>query len=183
MSGTVKKVLAGVVLFASGLVVGVFGARLWVERGTLALLHGDSRRFAEIVVRRLSIDLDLTAEQRTKLRPIVMSTAKRLAEIRREQEPKIQAAMEADIKAVKSILTPEQVEKFEDILRRIKERRKAFDRFGPPPPPPPGLGPPPPHDDPLGLGPPPPPPDGPPPLPPPPTPQRKVDPVQPRTAI
>jgi Spy/CpxP family protein refolding chaperone len=166
MSGTVKKILAGLVLFGSGLVVGVFGARMWHERGTLALLHGDPRRFAEMVVHRLSADLDLTEEQRAKLRPIVMATARKLAEIRREQEPKIKEAMESDTKAIKAILTPEQTEKFEAILKRLEERRQAMDRFGPPPPPPPGLGPPP-GPPPFGLGPPPPPPemdpDGPPP--------------------
>ena len=150
MSGTSKKILAGLLLFLSGLVVGSFGARLWHERGALALLHGDSRRFAELVVRHLSADLALTPEQRSKLRPIVMETAKRLGEIRREQEPKIQAAMDADTKAIKEILTPEQQEKFEAILRHLKERRQALERFGPPPPPPPG--------DPLGPL--PPPPDG-----------------------
>lgn len=165
MSGTLKKVLAGLVLFISGLVVGVFGTRLMGERSTLALLHGDSKRFAELVVHRLSADLDLTPDQRAKLRPIVLETAKKLAEIRREQEPKIKAAMEADTKAIKTILTPEQVEKFEAMLKRLEERRQALARFGPPPPPP-GMGPMPPGD-PLGMGPPPPPPGmGPPPLPP-----------------
>lgn len=156
MGGTVKKVLAGLVLFASGLVVGVFGSRLWHDRGTLALLHGDPRHFAEFVVRHLSSDLDLTPAQQAKLRPIVMETAKKLAKIRKEQEPKIQAVMDADTKAIKQLLTPDQVEKYEAILKRLKERREAMDRFGPPPPPP-GMGPPPP---PPGLGPPPPPPPG-----------------------
>lgn len=163
MSATLKKVLAGLVLFGSGLVVGIFGSRLVSERATLAMFHGDSRRFADMALRRLSADLDLTQAQREKLRPMFYSTAKKMAEIRREQEPKIQAALDQDVKAVKEVLTPEQREKFEAILKHLRERRQAMERFGPPPPPPPGLGPPPGGPPPMGMGPPPGPPpfDGP----------------------
>ncbi len=155
MTPTVKKVLAGLVIFASGVVVGIFGSRLLVERGALALLHGNPRHFTDLAMRRMTNDLGLTEEQREKIRPIVEDTAKKLGEIRREQEPRIHEIVENGIKAMKPILTPEQLEKFEATLARMRERRQAMDRFGPPPPPPPpGLGPPPP-----GFGPPPPPPD------------------------
>ena len=47
-------------------------------------------------------------------------TAKKLAEIRREQEPKIQAALQQDFKNIKEILTPEQREKFEGVLKHMR---------------------------------------------------------------
>jgi len=159
MSGTAKKILAGLVLFCSGLVVGIFGTRLLTERATLAMFHGDSRHFADMALRRLSGDLDLTQAQVEKLRPIFYATAKKLAEIRREQEPKIQAAITEDLKSIKEVLTPEQREKFEAVLKHLRERRQAMERFGPPPPPP-GMGPPPDGPPPPGMEPPPPPPFG-----------------------
>jgi len=168
MSGTAKKILAGLVLFSSGLVVGIFGTRLLTERATLAMFHGDSRHFADMALRRLRGDLDLTQAQVEKLRPIFYATAKKLAEIRREQEPKIQSVINGDLKSIKEVLTPEQREKFEAVLKHLRERRQAMERFGPPPPPP-GLGPPPDGPPPPGMEPPPPPPFGmdPPPGPPP----------------
>jgi len=168
MSGTAKKILAGLVLFGSGLVVGIFGTRLLTERATLAMFHGDSRHFADMALRRLRGDLDLTQVQVEKLRPIFYATAKKLAEIRREQEPKIQAVINEDLKSIKEVLTPEQREKFEAVLKHLRERRQAMERFGPPPPPP-GMGPPPDGPPPPGMEPPPPPPFGmdPPPGPPP----------------
>jgi len=152
MNPTVTKVLAGLVLFASGVVMGVFGARFLTERGRLALLHGDPRNFANMVLHRMSDDLGLSPEQREKLRPIVMHTAERMIEIRQEQEPKVREAIEKSIAETKAILTPEQLEKFSALMERLEQRRKAMERFGPPPPPP-GMGgfPPPPP----GLGPPP----------------------------
>lgn len=167
MRSTTTKVLAGLLLFASGAVTGYFGSRLLAERGRFALFHGDPRHFSEMVVRRMSDDLDLSAEQQEKLRPIVLNTGDELAKIRREQEPKVRETIDKGIEATKAILTPEQREKFTAFMERLEKRRKAMERFGPPPGgpdmgppgPPPGEGgfpPPPPHG--FGDGPPPPPP-------------------------
>lgn len=156
MNPKATKILAGLVLFASGVVVGLFGSRFLAERGRLALLHGDPRHFSDMILRRLSDDLELSPEQREKLRPIVLQTAERMHEIRQEQEPKVREAIDKSIRDIKALLTPEQAEKFTAVMERLEKRRKAMERFGPPPPPP-GMGgfPPPggPH------GPPPPPPD------------------------
>jgi Spy/CpxP family protein refolding chaperone len=161
MRSTTTKVLAGLLLFASGAVTGYFGSRLLAERGRFALFHGDPRHFSEMVVRRLSDDLDLSAEQQEKLRPIVLNTGDELAKIRREQEPKVRETIDKSIEATKAILTPEQREKYMALMERLDKRRKAMERFGPPPggpggppgpppgeggfppPPPPGMGPPP----------------------------------------
>ncbi|MEA4856329.1 MAG: hypothetical protein AAGU21_13030 [Solidesulfovibrio sp.] len=142
MRSTATKVLAGLLLFASGAVTGFFGSRLLAERGRFDLFHGDPRHFSEMVVRRLSDDLDLSAEQREKLRPIVLNTGDVLAKIRRDQEPKVREAIDRSIEDTRAILTPEQREKFTALMDRLEKRRKAMERFGPPPGPP-GMGPPP----------------------------------------
>lgn len=159
MNPTLTKIVAGLVLFASGLVMGFFGSRFLTERGRVALLQGDPRHFADMILHRMSDDLGLSPEQREKLRPIVMNTGERMIEIRQEQEPKVREAIEKSIADTKAILTPEQQEKFTAFVERLEQRRKAMERFGPPPgmggfpPPPPGMGPPPGFD---GFPPPPP---------------------------
>ena len=158
MNPKFAKVLAGLVLFASGAVVGFFGSRLLGDRGPLTLLHGDPRHFAEMILHRLSGELDLTEAQREKLRPMIMDTARKINDIRLEQEPKIRALIDKSKEDTKALLTPEQREKFTAIMERLEARRKAMERFGPPPPPPGGFGPPPGRDGhrppPGGFGPP-----------------------------
>lgn len=154
------KILAGLLLFASGAVTGYFGSRLLAERGRFELFHGDPRHFSEMVVRRMSDDLDLSTAQREKLRPIVLNTGDELAKIRREQEPKVRETIDKSIEATKAILTPEQREKFTARMESLEKRRKAMERFAPSPVgPPPGEGgfPPPPSHG-FDGGPPPPPP-------------------------
>ncbi|EFL52673.1 protein of unknown function Spy-related [Solidesulfovibrio fructosivorans JJ]] len=136
MKAIATKALAGLVLFASGIVIGFFGSRYLAERGRLALLHGDPRHFSEMVVRRISDDLDLTNEQRQKLRPIVLRTAEALAKVRQEQEPKIHKIFEKSNKDIRKLLKPDQQEKFTALLKRLERRRKALGHFAPPPPPP-----------------------------------------------
>lgn len=152
------KIIAGVVLFASGAVVGVVGSRLLGERGPLAIMHGDPRHFAAMAMRRLTSDLDLSQEQQDKLRPIIMDTTRQIIALRREQEPRMQELIDTSIELTKALLTPEQREKFVDVMAKLEARRKAMDHFGPPPPPPDGFGPPPDGFRPR-HGPPPPPPD------------------------
>ena len=161
MNKKTAMVLAGLVLFASGVVMGFIASRLLGDRGPLAMIHGDPRQFAAMALRRMSSDLDLTDEQQEKLRPLIMDTARQILAIRREQEPRIRELVTTSIELTKALLTPEQREKFTATMARLESRRKAMDRFGPPPPPPgmegypppPGMDgfPPPPH----GFGPPP----------------------------
>ena len=161
MNKKVAMVLAGLVLFASGAVMGFIASRLLGDRGPLAMIHGDPRQFATMALRRMSSDLDLTDEQQEKLRPLIMDTARQILAIRREQEPRVRELITTSIELTKAMLTPEQREKFTATMARLESRRKAMDRFGPPPPPPgmegypppPGMDgfPPPPH----GFGPPP----------------------------
>ena len=156
MNKKAAMVLAGLVLVASGAVMGFIGSRLLGDRGPLAMIHGDPRQFAAMALRRMSSDLDLTDEQQEKLRPLIMDTARQILAIRREQEPRVRELITTSIELTKAMLTPEQREKFTATMARLESRRKATDRFGPPPPPPgmegypppPGTDgfPPPPHD-------------------------------------
>jgi alkylation response protein AidB-like acyl-CoA dehydrogenase len=63
MNKKAAMVLAGLVLFASGAVMGFIASRLLGDRGPLAMIHGDPRQFAAMALHRMSSDLDLTDEQ------------------------------------------------------------------------------------------------------------------------
>jgi len=127
MSGKMKKFLAGLVVFVSGVVVGTFGMRVLAERGTLAVLHGDPERFVDMALHHLTVDLDLTSDQVGKIRPIMTETAKKLAAIRREQEPKIQEALDKDVASIKAVLEPGQVKKFEGPMLPVPQETTARD--------------------------------------------------------
>src|SRR5262245_56871874 len=84
------------------------------------------------VLDRLERDLDLTAEQKTKLEPILNERRKRLQAVQEDvvaRAEKEQQEMQAEIRKV---LTPEQQQRFDRWLQNAPRGRRG--------PPPPGLG-------------------------------------------
>ena len=82
-------------------------------------------------IRQLAKELDLTDEQKEKLRPIFREQAQKLRELRQntdlarqERVAKLREYREELIGKLKSILTPEQLEKFKQLRSEGPRRRK-----------------------------------------------------------
>ena len=161
-------------LLLAGISIGALGMHLYQEHtwgGPRGPFAGPGRPFA----RYLESRLELTPEQRKKIAAIRRESWRESESLRRELRPRIEMQMKATQEKVLAVLTPEQREKLQKLLR---EDPRAFHRFflgegerpprGEPGPPPPGGEPPPPG-----------PPEGPPPAGPdagPPPPDPGVDP-------
>jgi Spy/CpxP family protein refolding chaperone len=78
--------------------------------------------------------LDLTAEQETKIKPIVDATSAKLEAIRVETAERVRAVMEESKKEVAPLLTPEQQKKL-DKLESEHRKMMLHHGFDPPPPP------------------------------------------------
>jgi Spy/CpxP family protein refolding chaperone len=85
--------------------------------------------------------LDLTAEQETKIAPIIDATSAKLETIRVETAERVRAVMEESKRVVAPLLTPGQQKKLEKLE---SEHRKIMIHHGFLPPPPPKDQPPPP---------------------------------------
>ena len=155
--------LAGILaLFLAGISIGALGMHLYQERserGPRDPVLGPPRAF----LRNLEKRLELTPEQRRKIAAIRRESWRESESLRRELRPMVQKQMEATREKVLALLTPEQRERLERLLR---DDPRALHRFflgeggrrpgGPPgphhpegpPPSDPGEGPPPPDPDP-----------------------------------
>ncbi len=159
-------VLLGVFL-AGGVVGGLVSLRVAksiVERG-----RGPDQ-FTQRHLERLADGLELSEEQRAKIKPIVDRTFETLHGYRNDSV----AAMRAMEKQIMAELTPAQRESYNTMQQQARERwqrlmerresekaKRDLDRpDGPPPPPPPSGSRPPDSFGPGPGGPPPPPPDG-----------------------
>jgi len=76
-------------------------------------------------------ELSLTPQQAEQLDAILMARHAETKTIRDQTEAQIEAVRQKGRAQVRAILTPEQLPKFEDFLKRLAEERK---RNGPPPP-------------------------------------------------
>lgn len=147
-------------LLLTGIVVGALGMEAW------RIVRGD--QFAHMkrvgphafLLDRLSADLNLSAEQRQKIEPLVREMMSRIDDERRPFMDKEEAILDDYMGRMDAFLTPEQVQKHEKRRAEFRERRKNMrlmppggpggpggppppDFFGGPPPPPPGALPPP----------------------------------------
>ena len=123
----------------------------------LARHQGPMDRFVIRQLDRMTKDLELTSEQREQVEKILRDGTEELATIRRDAIGKSGAKIREMNQKISAVLTPEQQTKFEELLKKQRERIRHFqqergDRRGPPegpqerpgeqpPPPPPGSNP------------------------------------------
>jgi Spy/CpxP family protein refolding chaperone len=135
-----KLALAFLLVFVAGVATGAFlGLHHLTHHIVLGPPHsGDVPDKMREHFRRA---LDLTAEQETKIAPIIDATSGKLEKIRVETAERVRAVMEESKRVVAPLLTPEQQKKLEKLE---SQHRKMMIHHGFLPPPPPKDQPPPP---------------------------------------
>jgi len=94
---------------------------------------GGSRRGGgpppRVLVDRLARDLDLTADQRTKIERVLTARRTRLETVQREVRERFDAEQQSLREEIRTLLTPEQQEKFD---KSEQQQRSRSGRRGPP---------------------------------------------------
>lgn len=151
MSRNTKIILAFLGIFIAGAVFGGFVSLRYVrqqfEKGRLRAL-APMEQFSPQIMKRFSNRLDLTVEQKEKLRPIIQQADAELRRLRQTGAREAIAIAERMHEQVAEILTAEQRNKLEQMKRDMRERwqRERQQRWGdrtppgarPAPPPPAG---------------------------------------------
>ena len=123
--GLLWMIVAMVVVFLAGAVSGVF-----LDRHGLLGRHAAERRggppFPSLEM--LARDLSLTAEQQDKIRNIFRDNEQRFAELRTVMHDQLEQFREHIKNEIESVLTPEQLKKFEAIIQKhVAQRQKDKD--------------------------------------------------------
>lgn len=149
------RLWAGVLaVFCCGLIVGAAGGALWERTQTVARLEKLRGQggpiLAKMAMERLERELNLRAEQRDKIQPIVEAAFEEVHAIIDQTRPRMDAALQRAAERIKPLLDAEQAKRL--------DQGGQWRMLRPPPPPPP------PANDRGPGGPPPGSPDGPPPM-------------------
>src|ERR1700730_5598759 len=120
--GSRKAFLLVVLVFALGIALGAVGTYVVTTRVLAARpqLNSVPNRVA-----MFTRDLDLNPEQQKQIQEILTETRARYAEIHGQADPEYEQARQAGREKIRQVLTPEQRPKFEDLIRRIDEQRRA----------------------------------------------------------
>jgi len=106
--------LLGAVVGAGGMFVFAWYAGHWQQRGFNR----------ERIIRHFKSELNLTDPQVQQLRQILDDTGKRLTDVQKQMEPQFQAVREETRNRIRQILNPDQVAKFNELVRKWDERHR-----------------------------------------------------------
>ena len=120
--------LAG--LFLLGTVAGSLGAHLYYARALDRPPPGPPPIFGRFMGPRLERALDLTPEQADQLRRVLEEGRREAEAMRREMAPRMREMMARSEERIRAILTPEQLQRFDELQRRHRRRSERF--FGGP---------------------------------------------------
>jgi Spy/CpxP family protein refolding chaperone len=115
-----------VLTFLLGIVVGGAGVLFYAWNTG----HWHRRFDRQRLVRHLTRDLNLNEGQVRQLNQIMDETSKKMDDLRHTMDPELDALRKESQDRVRQILTPEQLNKFNEMVRRFEDRRR---RRGPPP--------------------------------------------------
>ena len=150
---TWKVILATMVIFGTGVVTGGLLVR-YAEHGRdrrpqrpVAVAHPAQPTLAGVMriefLRRMERELDLTSEQREPIDQILKQGQERMKKLQETVEPRRREEFKKTIEDFRTVLTPEQRKRFDDLVKlqqqRAREQRKATPpKERPPQRPPPG---------------------------------------------
>ncbi len=119
-----------VVTFILGVVLGAAGVYYYGWSSGHWHHEGFNKEHA---MARLKRELKLSDSQAQQVSQVFDETSRKMRDLGQQVEPQFHAVREDARNRIRQILNPEQVAKFNEMMKQIDERRR---HHGPPPPPP-----------------------------------------------
>jgi Spy/CpxP family protein refolding chaperone len=115
-------ILGVALIFLAGMIAGAGAARLIVKSRIEKAIDGGPDAIRELVMRRLTRELKLTAEQRPKIEEAIKDTQARMTRLRAVYQPEFETVIVDGIARMEPALTPEQQEKLRALHREAQAR-------------------------------------------------------------
>ena len=117
-----KRLLAVVCVFVSGIIVGLVGHDLHMKHMFDRMHHLPPGEKGDFIVNRMQGELGLTEAQVNKIRPIIEEGERKMSELRDTFHPKMKEILDLSMEQVKKELTDEQKKELEKIHKRMKDK-------------------------------------------------------------
>jgi uncharacterized protein with gpF-like domain len=129
-----KIILRYGLFFLLGLALGMAGSRLAHKYRFAQAMQNRPAAQRQMMMRHLTRRLELTRPQQIEIKRIVDAQLKALADLRERHQPEVQAIFRQTENEMKPHLLPEQQQKLDQIMQRMRKHGPMH--RGPPPPPP-----------------------------------------------
>jgi Spy/CpxP family protein refolding chaperone len=129
-----KLVISVALVFILGVLVGSMGAGLYMKH-RFPHPKRDPSEMRAFILKRFSEKLDLTDDQRNEFKAIIDQVGERLEEHFRRTHSEVGNIIEPGFSQMRAVLSPDQQEKFDELIERLERHRKERPKHGPPGPP------------------------------------------------
>jgi hypothetical protein len=127
MNPRMKGALLLLFAFALGATTGALGLGLYQARtGWWGGARRDPARFQQFMLRRLTRELDLRAEQQKQVEAILRESGEEFARLRQEIRPQFQQIRERSRDRIRALLDPAQQAKFETLAQEWERRAERW---------------------------------------------------------
>jgi Spy/CpxP family protein refolding chaperone len=120
--GNRKAVLLVCLVFVLGVALGAVG--MYVVTTRVLAARPLSEHSAASRAAMFTRDLNLNPDQQKQIQEILTATRARYAEIHAQADPEYDKARQQGRERIRQMLTPEQLPKFEELLRQMDEERR-----------------------------------------------------------
>ncbi len=121
------KLVSGLLLvFVLGILAGSFGTRVYLK-DRFAHLRKDPKARQAFIMRKLSKELELTQDQKTKIEKIVEQVGAKRRQFFLKNRPEIKRIMDEGFSQIKKELNNDQQKKLDALRKEFEKRRKARD--------------------------------------------------------
>ncbi len=122
-------VLSLLVVFASGVVVGVVGDRyLGASSRAATKAPRSPEEYRRAYVEEMNRRLKLSPDQLAELNRILDETREQFRQLREKQRPEVKALQDAQTAKINAILTPDQQEEYSRMRKEREEKRKREEK-------------------------------------------------------
>jgi Spy/CpxP family protein refolding chaperone len=122
--GSRKAVLLVFVVFVLGIALGAVGTYLVTTRVQAARVQPALRTNPGHAMAVFTRDLNLTPDQQNQIQAILNDTRGKYAQLHEKLDPEYEQVRQQGRQHIRAVLTPEQLPKFEDLLRQMDEERR-----------------------------------------------------------
>lgn len=121
------KLVSGLLLvFVLGILAGSFGTRVYLK-DRFEHLRKDPKARQAFIMRKLSKELELTQDQKTKIEKIVEQVGAKRRQFFLKNRPEIKRIMDEGFLQIKKELNNDQQKKLDALRKEFEKRRKARD--------------------------------------------------------
>ena len=122
---TLKRILGVLLIFFFGVFIGAAVTSAGAVQKFRETLLGGPEAVMDVIVKRLDHELKLDDEQKRKLQTIMDDAHIRLRQSRAKIQPEVENTLHDAEERTRAILYPQQMPKFDEFVKRGREKWKA----------------------------------------------------------